>query len=131
MPIEEHERREKLFRGYTAFIVALLVAVIVTSNDYPHAQIVIALFSVSVPSLVALMLLDFIVIVRQGRRKSFFRGVAVLLGFVPSLLSMTILIGHVSVIAAILFAVSTLFWCLAIDVVVFLGSKRSDSEFEC
>jgi hypothetical protein len=35
------------------------------------------------------MLLDFIVIVRQGRKKSFFRGAAALLGFVPSLLGMT------------------------------------------
>ena len=106
----QHERWTRLVGGYTAFIAALLVATFAKSNDYPRSWIVISLLALSLPSLVALMLLDYTVRVVQGRRKSFFRGLAAALGFLPSLAAIAILIGHFSLIAAALFLLLTLFW---------------------
>ena len=57
-----------------------------------------------------------------------FRGLAHALCGIPSLLGMAILIGHFSVIAAVLFVLLTLFWALALDVVTYLGSRSSQSE---
>ena len=118
---EEHERRLNLVAGYTAFVAALLVAVFAKSSDYPRSWIVISLLAASLPSLVARMLLDYIILVRQRRRKSLFRGLAFDLGFVPSLIGIAVLIGHFSKIAAVLFLLLVAFWSLAIDVTVFLG----------
>ena len=118
---EAHERISKLFGGYTAFVAALLVATFANSKEYPRAWIVISLLAVSLPSLVAYMLLDFVVRVKQIRKKSAFRGAAAGLGFFPSLLGVAALIGHFSVIASVLFVLLTLFWMLALDVVVYLG----------
>jgi hypothetical protein len=123
---EEYERRAKLFGGYTAFVAALLVATIVKvadakGADYPHAYVVIGLLAVSLPSLVAMDFLDFIVRVRQQREKSMYRGLATGLGFGPSLLGIAGLIGHFSVIAGVLFGILVVFWCIVIDVVVFRG----------
>lgn len=120
---ELHERKAKTIGGYTAFLAALLVATFARSNDYPHAWLVILLLAVSLPSLVAYVLLDFIILVKQGRKKSVFRGMAVALGFLPSLGAIACLIGHYSVMAAILFSLVTLFWVFAIDVVAFLGAS--------
>jgi hypothetical protein len=125
---EQHERRSKLVGGYIAFTAALLVATIAKSNDYPRAWIVISLFALSLPSLVAWSLLDFIILVKQGRRKSMFRGLAGMLGFFPSLAAVAILIGHFSVIAGVLFVLLTIFWGLAIDIVTFLGAESPKSE---
>jgi hypothetical protein len=125
---ETHERRSRLIGGYAAFVAALLVATFAKSNDYPHSWIVISLLALSLPSLIARILLDFIVLVKQGRQKSAFRGLAAALGFLPSLAAMAILIGHFSLIAAALFLLLTLFWALAIDVVTFLGAGDPKSE---
>ena len=127
-PIELHERRSKLFGGYITFVAALLVATIAKSSDYPRSWIVISLLALSLPSLVALTLLDFIILVRQGRRKSMFRGLAGTLGFLPSLAAVAILIGHFSMIAGVLFALLVIFWALVIDIVTFLGAKTPQSE---
>ena len=125
---EFHERRARLIGGYTAFVAAILVATFAKSNDYPRSWIVISLLALSLPSLLAWNLLDFIVLVKQGRDKSAFRGVAAALGFFPSVVAMAILIGHFSLIAAALFLLLILFWALAIDVVTFLGAGDRKSD---
>ncbi len=120
---EEHERLSKLMGGYIAFVAVLLVATSTKSNDYSHAWAVISLLAVSLPSLVALMLLDFVVRVKQERKISAFRGLAVALGFLPSLLGIAILIGHFSVVAGVLFVLLTMFWAFIIFAVAILGSR--------
>jgi hypothetical protein len=125
---EQHERGSKLLRGYTAFIAALLVTAFAKSGDYPRAWIIISLLALSLPSLVAIDLLDFRIRVTQGRQRSASRGLAFALGFLPSLAAIAILIGHYSVPAAILFLLLTLFWSLALDVVTYLGAKDPKSE---
>ena len=121
---EHHERRSKLFGAYTAFIAALLVAVFAKSGDYPRSWIVVSLLAGSLPSLVAGMLLDYIVLVQQRRRKSIFRGLAFGLGFVPSLIGVAVLVGHFSRVAAVLFLSLVGFWCVAIVVTAFLGTNQ-------
>ena len=57
---EIHERGMKLAGGYLAFVAALLVAAVAKSNDYQLAWVVISLLALSLPSLVALILIDFV-----------------------------------------------------------------------
>jgi hypothetical protein len=83
-----------LAAGYTAFVAALLVAIFAKSGDYSRAWVVISLLAVSLPSLAAYILLILIV-----QERSAYRGLALYLGFVPSLLGIAILIGHFSLIA--------------------------------
>ena len=125
---EQHERASKLFGGYTAFMAALLIATIAKSNDFPRSWIVISLLAVSLPSLVAFNLLDYGIRVIQGRRKSASRGLAFALGCLPSIAALSILIGHFSVIAAVLLVLLILFWSLALDVVAYLGAQDPHSD---
>ncbi len=125
---EEHERGAKLIGGYTAFVAALLIATIAKSDEFRRSWIVISLLAVSLPSLVAWSMLNFTVLVRQGRRGSSSRGLAALMGLLPSLAGIAALLGHFSVIAGTLFVLLTIFWSLCIDVVTFLGSKSPESK---
>jgi hypothetical protein len=127
-PITEHERLLQLWGGYTAFIAALLVATMATSGDYPHAWLIISLLALSLPSLVAYMLLDFTVRVKQRRIGSMYRGLSLLLGFLPSLVGTTMVIGHFSVLAAVLFVVLTAFWALMIITVEIIGFRDPTSD---
>jgi hypothetical protein len=125
---EEHERHSKLWGGYAAFVAALLVATMATSNSYPHVWIVISLLALSLPSLVAQMLLDFVIRVTQGRRASYYRGLSLVLGFFPSFIGITIIIGHFSVIGCVLFVLLTIYWFLVIDVVTYYGFRGTHPE---
>jgi hypothetical protein len=122
-PKEEHERVWQLWGGYTAFIAALLIATMATSGDYPHARPIISFLAISLPSLVAYMFLDFTVRVKQRRIGSMFRGLAIVLGLVPSLVGITMVIGHFSLIAGVLWVLLAVFWFLVLDVVTFLGAR--------
>lgn len=123
-----HERGMKLAGGYLAFVAALLVAAVAKSNDYRLAWVVISLLALSLPSLVALILIDFIVPVRQGKPTNAMRGLAFGLGFSPSVAALAVLVGHFSVIAAALFVLLTLYWSLTIFVAAIDG--RSDPKSE-
>ena len=127
-PSQEHDRILTMVGGYTAFAAAVLVAVLAVSSDLPHARVIISLLAVSLPSLVAYMLLDFKVRVAQKRKGSMFRGLALLLGILPSLAAITMVIGHCSAIAAVLFILLSVFWFLVIDVVTYLGFRSEHSR---
>jgi len=126
--IESYERGMKLAGGYLAFVAALLVAAVAKSNDYRLAWVVISLLALSLPSLVALILIDFVVPVRQVRPINAMRGLAVGLGFSPSLAAIAVLVGHFSVIAAALFVLLTLYWSLTIFAVAIGGTSDAKSE---
>lgn len=127
-PDEQHERNSKLFGGYAAFVAALLVSMVAMAKDYPRAWLVIALLAVSLPSLFAHLLLDFTVRKIQRRKNSMYRGLAFAFGMFPSLAAIAILVGHFSIIAAVLFVLLILFWSLAIDVVTFVGGQDRQSD---
>lgn len=73
---EIHERGMKLAGAYLTFVAALLVAAVAKSNDYRLAWVVISLLALSLPSLVALILIDFVVPVRQGKPTNAMRALA-------------------------------------------------------
>jgi UDP-N-acetylmuramyl pentapeptide phosphotransferase/UDP-N-acetylglucosamine-1-phosphate transferase len=123
-----HERGMKLAGGYLAFVAALLVAAVAKSNDYRLAWVVISLLALSLPSLVALILIDFVVPVRQGKPTNAMRGLAFGLGFSPSVAALAVLVGHFSVIAAALFVLLTLYWSLTIFAVAIGGTSDAKSE---
>jgi UDP-N-acetylmuramyl pentapeptide phosphotransferase/UDP-N-acetylglucosamine-1-phosphate transferase len=125
---EIHERGTKLAGGYLAFVAALLVAAVARSNDYRLAWLVISLLALSLPSLVALILIDFVVSVRQGRPTNAMRALAFGLGFSPSLAAIAVLVGHFSVIAAALFVLLTLYWSLTIFAAAIDGTNDRKSE---
>lgn len=110
--------------GYTAFVAALLLTIF-SKSDFSHARLVGSLLAVSLPSLVALPLLDYIVRVAQERKTSATRGLAYALGFFPSLLAMAIVIGHLSIIAAIAFVLLIVFWALMLFGVAFVKDRES------
>lgn len=119
-PLEFYERKAKLTGAYIAFVAALLVAVAAKSSDFPEAGILIALLGLSLPSLCAYAMLDHMVVAQQ-RDKSATRGLAGLLGFVPSLLAVVVVIAQFSVLTAILFVVLVLFWAHALVNVAVAG----------
>jgi hypothetical protein len=118
----------KLFGGYIAFIAALLIATIAMGGEYTRAWVVISLLALSLPSLVALILLDFMARVRQERPTSAMRRLAAALGFLPSLAAFVVLVGHFSMIAAVLFVILTFYWSVTIYAVATEGTTDPKSE---
>lgn len=127
-PKAQFQWRSRCWAGYTGFVAVLLVAMLTNNEAYAHARLVISLLAVSLPSLIAQMLLDFVVSVRQGRRKSAKRGLAATLGLFPSLGAVTMLVGHFSWIAAVIFVLLIFYWFLVIDRVIYLASNDPKSD---
>ncbi|WP_179404244.1 hypothetical protein [Burkholderia guangdongensis] len=88
---------------------------------------VICLLSLSLPALVGHLLLDRTVTVIQQRKTSAYRGAALGIGMIPSIIAFTILIGHVSVIGAVLFVLGCVFWFFVVDVVTAAGARDKES----
>ena len=84
--------------------------------------------ALSLPSLLALILIDLIVPVRQGRPINAMRGLAFGLGLSPSVAAIAVLVGHFSVIAAALFVLLTLYWSLTIFAAAIGGTSDPKSE---
>lgn len=128
-PLEKdlYETRSKWISAYIGFIVAVLVATLAFSDKYPRANLVIPLLALSLPSLVAYQLLLFHVMINQRRRVSGTKGLAALFGFPPSVAGVSILVAHFSFVAGVLFPVLVLFWWLAIDNLVYRGSRSPKS----
>lgn len=119
-----HERVTKLHGAYTAFIAAGIVSFI--SGD-PHITTqgwVICLWCLSLPWLVTLLLLDYIVRERQKRESSASRGFATLLGYGLSNLGTAALIGFYSWTAAAIFLVSLPVCALYLNEVAGLGGRK-------
>ncbi len=119
---ELNEQQFKLFGGYAAFIAALMILTL--TLNWSLAWIVVLLFSISEPALVAFLILDYKVRVVQKRRKSAYRGLSAFIGLIPSLVGIAMLIGHVSLIAMGLFLLSSTYWFFVIDWVTFSGSGK-------
>ncbi|VWD62354.1 hypothetical protein [Burkholderia contaminans] len=127
MPAEVHAVRSKMIGAYTAFVAATLIASITNSVAIGGGKLVICLFSISLPALVGHLLLDRTVTVIQQRKTSAYRGAALGLGIVPSLMAFAILIGHVSIVGAVLFVVGCVYWLLVVDVVTAAGARDKNS----
>lgn len=120
---EQLERNYKLIGGYAAFVAALVAIALLSPPAWHWAWIPMSLLALSLPSLIAFLLLDFGARVLQRRQVSMFRGLSLALGLLPSLMGIEILICHLSWIAGISFAALTLFWLAITCAVAVSGSN--------
>ncbi len=125
---DDHDRNQKIISAYIAFVITIFIAVAFKSQEFSNATWIIGLAAFSLPSLVAYLFLDYIIRVKQGRKTSAARGLAIALGFIPSLMAIILTIATFSVLAAVGFAAVTVFWVLFIDIVVYKGSKSKESK---
>ncbi len=119
-----HERVVKLHGAYTASIAAGVVSLI--SGD-PHISTqgwVISLWCLSLPWLVTLLLLDYIVREGQKRESSASRGLAALLGYGLSRLGTAALLGVDAWIAAAMVLVARPVCAIYLNEVAGLGGRK-------
>ena len=123
-----HERGSKIINAYIAFILSLLLAITFKSESIEYSNIILSLIIISLPSLISINFLDYIIRVKQERKNSVFRGLAVGLGFIPSLIAIILFTASISIIASIIFTISILFWIIVLDIVIYLGFKHKSSD---
>ena len=123
-----HERGSKIVNSYIAFILSLLLAIIFKNENIEYSTIIISLITISLPSLIVINFLDYIVRVKQERKNSLFRGLAVGLGFIPSLIAIILFVASFSIVSSIIFTLLILFWIIVLDIVTYLGFKHKSSD---
>jgi len=127
-PAEIHAVRSKFIGAYTAFVAATLIASITNASAIGGGKLVVCLLSVSVPALVAHLLLDRTITVIQQRKKSAYRGAALGAGVFPSVIAFAVLIAHVSTVGAVIFVLGCVYWFFVVDVVTAAGTRAKDSN---
>lgn len=127
-PAEEHRRWMQGNGAYLAFVAALMLAVIAAPKEVSRPEVIVGLIACSLPSLVALLLLDYVVRVKQGRKLSVARGLALGLGYVPSLVAIVMTIWSFSAVAAVTFFLLIPFWFVVFFIVAYLGFRSKDSR---
>lgn len=120
-----HERIFKITAGYLGFVAALLVLVLAAGGDCHPRRLIEVAFALSIPSLAAYLLLDYSVRVAQRRKESAMRGLAMLLGYVPSFIAIVATLCHVSWLAGIVFFCAAVFWFLVVYGVT-IGWPKAD-----
>lgn len=123
-----HERGSKIVNGYIAFILSLLLAITFKNESIEYSTMIISLITISLPSLIVINFLDYIVRVKQERKNSLFRGLAAGLGFIPSLIAIILFVASFSIISSIIFTLLILFWIIVLDIVTYLGFKHKSSD---
>jgi hypothetical protein len=120
-----HARVVKIHGTYTAFIAAAVVSLISGDGHIKTEGWAIALWTLSLPWLIAYLLIDFSVRTQQKRRVSTTRGITAMLGYLLSNLGTTSLLSNYSWIAAVTFVISILVCILYVSEVAALGSHAS------
>lgn len=123
-----HERGSKIINAYIAFILSLLLAITFKNESIEYSTMIISLITISLPSLLVINFLDYIVRVKQERKNSLFRGLAAGLGFIPSLIAIILFVASFSIISSIIFTLLILFWIIVLDIVTYLGFKHKSSD---
>jgi len=123
-----HERGSKIINAYIAFILSLLLAITFKSESVEYSNVILSLIIISLPSLISINLLDYIIRIKQERKNSLFRGLAVGLGFIPSLIAIILFTASISIITSIIFTILILFWIIVLDIVIYLGFKDKSSD---
>jgi hypothetical protein len=116
-----HARVVRIHGAYTAFVAAAVVSLISGDGHIKTEGLAIGLWTVSLPWLVAFLLLDFSVRTQQKRQKSATRGFTAFLGYSFSNLGTAALLANYSWIAAIGFLVSIPVCLLYVTEVAVLG----------
>jgi len=123
-----HERGSKIINAYIAFILSLLLAITFKSESIEYSNVILSLIIISLPSLISINFLDYIIRVKQERKNSVFRGLAAGLGFIPSLIAIILFTASISIITSIIFTILILFWIIVLDIVTYLGFKHKSSD---
>jgi hypothetical protein len=100
-----HKRVEKMLGAYTAFIAAAVISLISGDGHIKSENWAICLWVISLPWLISIVLIDFIVRGQQ-RQKSATRGFIASMGLGFSNLGTAALLTHYSWIAAIVYLIS-------------------------
>ncbi|MDN5107117.1 hypothetical protein PJV93_08090 [Aliarcobacter butzleri] len=124
----EHERGSKIINAYIAFVLSLLLAITFENDSIKYSVYIISLITISLPSLIAINFLDYIIRVKQKRKNSIFRGLAAFLGFIPSLIAIILFVASFSIIASIIFTILILFWIIILDIVTYIGFKDESND---
>lgn len=121
---DRRERASAILKGYIAFISALLFLLLANGDKWPWVWLPSILFALSLPSLIAAELLTYKILIEQEPHittwVNVWRGLAMLLGLIPSLTGVSIVVWHIQRYAGFGFAGLILFWV----VVLFRISKR-------
>lgn len=106
----DFEFSRKLTTGYMAFVAALSVAILAIGKDsYPWTRI-FPLLMVSLPSLVAALILESRRAGALAPGASSWLGFAYAFGLLPSLYGITLLVSHFCTIAGVIFPILCIFW---------------------
>lgn len=124
----EHERGSKIINAYIAFVLSLLLAITFENDSIKYSVCIISLITISLPSLIAINFLDYIIRVKQKRKNSILRGLAAFLGFIPSLIAIILFVASFSIIASIIFTILIIFWIIILDIVTYIGFKDESSD---
>jgi hypothetical protein len=120
-----HDRVVRIHGTYSAFIAAAVVSLISGDGHIKTEGWAIALWTLSLPWLVAYLLLDFSVRTQQKRQKSATRGLTAMLGYALSNLGTAAILANFSWIAAAGFIVSILVCILYVSEVAVLGFHKT------
>jgi len=125
--LDNHKQGISRIGAYIAFIISLLLVITFDSEQIKYSSWIISLMFISLPSLIVVARIDYLVRVQQNRKRSMFRGLATFLGFVPSFIAIILFVASFSIIASIIFTLLTFFWMIVIDFMTYIGFKE-DSE---
>lgn len=120
-----HDRVMRIHGTYSAFVAAAVVSLISGDGHIKTEGWAIALWTLSLPWLIAYLLLDFSVRTQQKRERSATRGLTAVLGYAFSNLGTAALLANYSWIAAAGFIVSILVCILYVSEVAALGFHES------
>ena len=125
----DHQRAQKLFGAYTAFIAAACLTVISSSNESSYYAWAISFWIISLPFLTGGILLDYRIRVVQKRENSRVYGLFFGVGGISSHIGTSIMTAYFSWLAALIFALSPLLVAFLFHEVAALGGKESFEDF--
>lgn len=127
-PEQLYDLRAKMLGAYTAFVGAALLASVTNAVAIGGGHVIVSLLALSLPALVAQLLLDRTVTVIQRRKASGFRGLARFVGIGCSMAAFTLLVGHASVFAGVVFVFGSVVWFAVVDLVTAAGAHSVDGQ---
>ncbi len=119
-----HSRLRGAIYSFLGLLIAIMLGVLIKGNEIDGASTILIMLAVSIPSLVAVVFLDFHLRVQQKVKVSLIRGLAFGLGFIPGLLAIAFVIANVSVAAAVIFVVLTVIWLGIVSLVAIAPALR-------
>jgi hypothetical protein len=122
---EQHQRIHSLLIGYAAFLFAFFLGLSSFTEKTANVSVVMGLILISLPSVISLLLIDFIVRVKQRREASAIRGFAFFMAFAPGVFALGIYVWPYAWWASVIFGILIPLWAF---LVIEVGGARPDSK---